>query len=123
MENKKIVYKSVDDYIASFPEGVQKILEELRSVIHAAAPDATEKISYQMPAFTLNGPLVYFAAFKSHIGFYPTASGIAAFEKELAVFDTSKGTVRFPTDQPLPFDLIRKIVKFRVEKNLRKPNR
>lgn len=120
MENKKIDFHSIDEYIADFPEEVQKILQELRAVIKAAAPGAEEKISYQMPAFARNGILVYFAAYKNHIGFYPTASAVSAFEKELLPYECSKGTVRFPIDKPLPLDLISKIVKFKVDENLRK---
>ena len=120
MESNKAGYVSVDEYIATFPEEIQKILEELRGTIKAAAPDAEEKISYQMPAFALKGNLVYFAAFKNHIGFYPTSSGTEAFKKELSIYDGSKGTVRFPIDKPLPLKLISRIVKFRVAENLKK---
>ena len=120
MEGNKVGFVSIDEYIAAFPEEIQKILEELRATIKAAAPEAQEKISYQMPAFALKGNLVYFAAYKNHIGFYPTASGIQAFKKELSVYEGAKGTVRFPIDKPLPLDLIRKIVKFRVAENLKK---
>jgi uncharacterized protein YdhG (YjbR/CyaY superfamily) len=113
-------FNSIDEYIAQFPEDVQKKLKELRAVIKAAAPDAVEKISYQMPAFALKGNLVYFAAFKNHIGFYPAPRGIQAFEKELSVYEGSKGTVRFPIDKSLPLELISKIVKFKVAENLEK---
>ena len=118
MEDKK--YTNIDEYVSSFPTDIQKILQNLRQVIHAAAPEAQEVISYSMPAFKLNGILVYFAAFKDHIGFFPTSSGVAAFQKELSPFDTSKGTVRFPLDKSIPFDLITKIVKIRVQENLNK---
>lgn len=118
MDSKK--YKTIDEYIATFPAEVQVILQKIRSIIHAAAPEAEEVISYSMPAFKQNGILVYFAAFKDHIGFFPTASGVAAFQKELAVYDTSKGTVRFPLDKPIPYALVTKIVKFRVQDNLNK---
>jgi uncharacterized protein YdhG (YjbR/CyaY superfamily) len=118
LDSKK--YKTIDEYIATFPAEVQVILQKIRSIIHAAAPEAEEVISYSMPAFKQNGILVYFAAFKDHIGFFPTASGVAAFQKELAVYDTSKGTVRFPLDKPIPYALVTKIVKFRVQDNLNK---
>jgi len=120
MESNKAGFVSTDEYIATFPEDIQKILEELRGTIKAAAPGAEEKISYQMPAFALKGNLVYFAAFKNHIGFYPTSSGTEAFKKELSIYDGSKGTVRFPIDKPLPLKLISRIVKFRVAENLKK---
>jgi uncharacterized protein YdhG (YjbR/CyaY superfamily) len=111
---------TIDGYIATFPGHIQKILEELRSTIKKAAPDAEEKISYQMPAFTLKGILVYFAAHKNHIGFYPTASAVAVFRKELAEYNNSRGTIQFLLDKPLPISLISKIVKFRVKENLEK---
>lgn len=111
---------STDEYIANCPEDVRKILKELREVIKEAAPEAQEKISYQMPCFTLNGNLVYFAACKNHIGFYPTPSGIEAFKDELSVYKSSKGAVQFPLDKPMPYDLVRRIVKFRVEENRHK---
>jgi uncharacterized protein YdhG (YjbR/CyaY superfamily) len=120
MENKKAGFTTIDEYIALFPEDIQKKLQELRATINASAPEATEKISYQMPTFYLKGNLVYFAAFKSHIGFYPAPRGIEAFKEELAIYEGSKGTVRFPLDQPLPLDLIGKIVKFRAAENLKK---
>lgn len=112
--------KTIDEYIAGFPPDVQVILEKMRVTIRKAAPGAEEKISYQMPAFALKGNLVYFAAFKNHIGFYPASSGIRAFKKELSVYAGSKGTVRFPKDKPLPLGLIRKIVKLRVAENIKK---
>ena len=120
MDSKKSGFNSIDEYIATFPKDIQKILEELRATIKAAAPNAEEKISYQMPTFFLNGNLVHFAAFKEHIGFYPTPSGIEAFKKELAVYKGAKGSVQFPLDQPMPLDLIRRIVEFRVDENLKK---
>ena len=120
MEGNKAGFVSIDEYIAAFPEEIQKILEELRATIKAAAPEAQEKISYQMPAFALKGNLVYFGAYKNHIGFYPTSSGIQAFKKELSIYEGAKGTVRFPIDKPLPLDLISRIVKFRVAENLKK---
>jgi uncharacterized protein YdhG (YjbR/CyaY superfamily) len=108
---------TIDEYIAIFPEEVQAKLRQLRTVIHTAAPDATEKISYQMPTFYLNGNLVHFAALKNHIGFYPTPSGIENFKEELKSYKSSKGAVQFPLDQPLPLDLIARIVQFRVTEN------
>jgi uncharacterized protein YdhG (YjbR/CyaY superfamily) len=113
----------VDRYIQGFPEPVQVLLNELRSAIRAAAPKATEKISYRMPTFFLNGPLVYFAAYEKHIGFYPTASGIEAFKAEIAAFKNSKGAVQFPINEPLPLELIKRIVLFRLEENEKKGRR
>ena len=110
----------IEKYIGSFPGGTQKILEKLLKTIREAAPDAEEGISYGIPAFKYHGILVYFAGYKNHIGFYPTASGIRAFEKELVGFKCSKGTVQFPINRPIPIDLVKKIVKFRVMKNLEK---
>jgi len=120
MESKTGSYASLDEYIALFPKDIQKKLEELRATIKAAAPDAKEKISYQMPTFDLYGNLVHFAAHKNHIGFYPTPSGIDAFKNELSVYEGAKGSVQFPLDKPLPLKLIRKIVKFRVAENVEK---
>jgi len=120
MENKKTTFASIDEYIAAFPTETQKLLGELRAVIKKAAPEAEEKISYQMPTFALKGNLVHFAAYKNHIGFYPTPSGIKAFERELSVYESSKGAVQFPMDKPLPLKLIGKIVQFRVAENLKK---
>jgi uncharacterized protein YdhG (YjbR/CyaY superfamily) len=111
-------FSSIDAYIATFPKHVQDILNTLRATIRAAAPDAEEKISYQMPTFTLKGNLVHFAAHTNHIGFYPTPSGIAAFQDELSPYKRAKGSVQFPLEQPLPLDLIRRIVQFRVAENL-----
>jgi uncharacterized protein YdhG (YjbR/CyaY superfamily) len=111
---------TIDQYIALFPEDVQVKLKELRKVIKAAAPEAGEKISYQMPTFTLFGNLVHFAAFNSHIGFYPAPSGIEQFKAEMEPYHTSKGTLRFPLDKPIPYDLISRIVTFRVSENLEK---
>jgi uncharacterized protein YdhG (YjbR/CyaY superfamily) len=108
----------MDEYISTFPEDVQRILHELRQTIKQAAPEAEETINYQMPTFTLNGNLVHFAAFKNHIGFYPTPSGIEAFEKELSPYKRAKGSVQFPMDKPLPLALIRRIVEYRVRENL-----
>jgi uncharacterized protein YdhG (YjbR/CyaY superfamily) len=110
--------QNIDQYVASFPNDVQEILEKIRMTIRKAAPDAEETINYQIPTFTLKGNLVHFAAFKEHIGFYPTPTGIDKFKKELSVYEGAKGSVKFPLDQPIPFDLIGKIVKFRVKENL-----
>lgn len=109
---------TIDEYIADFPPGVQQMLQKIRQTIKAAAPEAQEAISYRIPTFKLNGNLVHFAAFKNHIGFYPTASGIAKFRKELAGYENAKGSVQFPIGSPVPFDLIGKIVKFRAKENL-----
>jgi uncharacterized protein YdhG (YjbR/CyaY superfamily) len=119
MENNKVGFTSIDEYIATFPEDIQKILEALRATIKTAAPEATEKISYQMPTFYLKGNLVHFAAYKHHIGFYPAPRGIEAFKDELARYESSKGAIRFPIGEPLPLDLISRIVKFRVAENLK----
>jgi len=108
---------TIDDYIAAFPEDVQEILQTIRRIVHEEAPDAQETIKYQMPTFTLDGNLVHFAAFKKHIGFYPVPSGIEAFKDELAGYVGGKGSVQFPLDQPMPYDLIRRIVAFRVAEN------
>jgi uncharacterized protein YdhG (YjbR/CyaY superfamily) len=113
-ENKN---NSIDEYIRRFPPDVQKILETLRDVIKEAVPDAIEKISYQMPAFELHGILVYFAAWENHIGFYPTSDGISAFKEELSGYKITKGTVQFPMDKPMPYDLIGRIVKYRAAEN------
>src|SRR5215203_2820825 len=120
MDKNKAGFTTIDEYIATFPKETQKILEDIRVTIKAAAPEAQEKISYQMPTFFLNGNLVHFAAFKNHIGFYPVPTGIAKFKKELSVYEQGKGSVQFPLDQPMPLDLITKIVKFRVKENLAK---
>jgi uncharacterized protein YdhG (YjbR/CyaY superfamily) len=120
MESSRGSFSSIDEYIATFPDDVRGKLQELRAVIRASAPEAEEKISYQMPTFALNGNLVHFAAFKRHIGFYPAPRGIQEFEKELSAYERSKGAVRFPIDQPLPLELISKIVRFRVSENLKK---
>ena len=110
--------ETIDEYIARYPVSTREMLEQLRAIIRKAAPQANEVISYQMPAYKLNGMLVWFGAHSKHIGFYPRASGIAAFKKELAGYTTSKGAVQFPLDKPLPSVLITKIVKFRVSENL-----
>jgi uncharacterized protein YdhG (YjbR/CyaY superfamily) len=109
---------SIDEYIAGFPPDVQRILQKVRTTISTAAPQAEEVISYQMPTFRLEGNLVHFAAFKNHIGLYPTPSGTDKFRVELSPYETGKGSIRFPLDEPIPYDLISRIVKFRVEENL-----
>ena len=114
--------ENVENYIKSFPEESQKLLKTVRETVKKAAPEAMEVISYSMPAYKLNGILVWFAAHTNHIGFYPGASGIAAFKKELANYKSAKGSVQFPFNQPLPLDLITRIVKFRVNENLLKAN-
>ena len=111
---------SIDAYIATFPPEVKALLLQMRQTIQKAAPKATEAISYQIPTFKLHGNLVHFAGFKKHIGFYPGAAGIAAFQGELAGYKSAKGSVQFPLDQPLPLALVTKIVKFRVKQNLEK---
>ena len=111
---------TVEGYIIQFPEEVQSILCKIRSLIQDEAPGAEERISYQIPGYYLNGMLVWFGAHKNHIGFYPTGSGIEAFHDELKGYKFSKGAVQFPLNQPIPYDLIRKIVKYRVEENKRK---
>ena len=113
-------YQNIDEYITGFPADIQAILQKIRRTIHEAAPEAVETISYQMPTFKLKGNLVHFAAWKTHIGFYPTPSGITHFAAELAPYEKSKGTVHFPLDRPIPYDLIRKIVLVRVKENLEK---
>lgn len=117
MQTKKIP-ENIDDYIAGFPPEIQTRLQTLRALIQAEAPDAEEAIRYQIPTFVLHGNLVHFAGYPKHIGFYPAPSGIEAFQSELAGYHCAKGSVQFPLDQPLPEDLIRKIVKFRVAENL-----
>src|SRR5689334_14558589 len=109
--------RSIDEYIAGFPADIQARLEAVRAAIRAAAPEAQERISYQMPTFALHGNLVHFAAFKNHIGFYPGSNGIAAFQAELGEYEWNKGTIRFPLDKPLPLELVTKIVRFRVVEN------
>lgn len=111
---------SIDAYIAGFPSETQKILQKVRETIQAAAPEARETISYAIPTFILNGPLVYFAAFKNHIGFYATPKGNEAVEKELSVYKTGKGSVQFPIDEPMPLDLITRIVQIRVQEQIAK---
>ncbi|HLJ12391.1 MAG TPA: DUF1801 domain-containing protein [Planctomycetaceae bacterium] len=114
--------KTIDEYIAGFPDDVQDLLQTVRSTIRKAAPDAEETISYQIPAFKLHGNLIFFAAHKQHIGLYPAPRGDAKFKNELSVYAGGKGTLRFPLDQPIPVRLIAKIVKHRVKANLAKAN-
>jgi len=116
-------FTSIDEYIRSFPPEIQKLLNEVRGAIKATAPDAIEKISYHIPTFYLNGNLVHFAAFKNHIGFYPTSSGISAFKDELKEYKSAKGSVQFPLDKPMPIALIKRIVKYRVGENTQKPKK
>ena len=110
--------KDIDSYIRAYPPKVQAILKKIRRAIHEAAPKAKETISYGIPAFKLTGVLVYFAGYKDHISFFPTSSPVRAFKKELAKYKTSKGTIRFPLDKPIPFNLLKKIVRFRVKEDL-----
>jgi len=118
MDGNKKQFKTIDEYIKASPTDVQGILQSLRLTIRKAAPEAVETISYQMPTFKLNGKgLVYFAAFKNHIGFYPIPSGIEAFKKELSRYKQGKGSVQFPIDKPIPYDLVRRIVRFRAKEN------
>jgi uncharacterized protein YdhG (YjbR/CyaY superfamily) len=109
--------ESIDGYIAAFPPDVRRILRRIRAVVREAAPGAREKISYRIPAFTLDGPLVYFAAFRRHIGFYPPVRGDARLEKAVAPYAGRKGNLQFPLDRPIPYDLVRRIVRFRVKQN------
>ncbi|MVX66599.1 hypothetical protein GKZ28_23300 [Clostridium chromiireducens] len=120
MEENKVIYKTIDEYILQFSPEIQEILETLRKVIKESAPDAEEKISYQMPTFVLHGNLVHFAAYKNHIGFYPTPSGINEFKDELSEYKGAKGSVQFPIDKLLPYELISRIVEFRVDENIRR---
>jgi uncharacterized protein YdhG (YjbR/CyaY superfamily) len=109
--------KTIDEYIKAFPADIRERLEKMRDTIRKAAPDATEAIAYQIPTFRLNGNLVHFAAFKRHIGFYPTSSGTRAFKEELAPYKWAKGSVQFSLDKPIPYGLVRRIVKFRLKEN------
>jgi uncharacterized protein YdhG (YjbR/CyaY superfamily) len=110
--------QTVDEYIAGFPHEVQLVLEKVRATIRKAAPGVEETIKYKMPAFTLNGNLVCFAAFKKHIGFYPRVTAVEKFKDELSVYDGAKGSIKFPLDKPMPMDLISRMVKFRARENL-----
>lgn len=118
MQTEQTEPKNIDEYIAGFPKEVQEILEKVRLTIREAAPEAEETINYAIPTFTLNGNLVHFAAFRRHIGFYPTPSGMEKFKHELSFYEGAKGSVKFPLDKPIPYELISRIVKFRAEENL-----
>lgn len=120
MQMDKNAPKDIDEYIANFPKEVQRLLDQLRMTIRRAAPVAEETIKYQIPTFTYKGNLVHFGGYKNHIGFYPTPSGIEKFKKELSGYESAKGSVKFPLDQPIPFDLISDIVAFRVMGNLKR---
>ena len=124
MKSKKAGFDSIDEYIGTFPDDVQKTMEQLRGTIKAAAPKAEEKISYQMPTFTLNGKyLVYFAGWKTHIAFYDAPRGNAEFKEDLSAYETGPGTLKFPLAEQMPFDLISQIVKFRVAENLKRTDK
>ena len=110
-------YKDIDGYIALFPKDVQQVLQKMREEISRAAPEATETITYGIPTYRYRGNLVHFAAYDTHIGFYPTPSGIEAFKSEMINYETGKGTVRFPLGEPIPYDLVRKVVEFRMQEN------
>ena len=118
MATGRVTPKAISEYIAAFPPEVREILEKIRLTIRSAAPGAHETISYQIPAFKLNGTLVYFAAFKKHIGFYPPVRGDARLMKAVSPYAGEKGNLRFPLEQPIPYDLIRRIAKFRAKQNL-----
>jgi uncharacterized protein YdhG (YjbR/CyaY superfamily) len=121
MTSNRSTARTIDEYVAEFPPGTRAVLEEMRALIRAEAPEATETISYAIPTFDLGGRhLVHFAGYEKHIGFYPGARGIAAFKEELTGFKSAKGSVQFPLRQPLPADLIRRIVAFRVEEDTRR---
>jgi uncharacterized protein YdhG (YjbR/CyaY superfamily) len=117
MKTKSPIASDVDAYIAGFPKTTQALLRKIRATIRKAAPEAEEGIGYQMPAYKFHGPLVYFAGYDHHIGFYPGAAGIAGFKREIAAYKSAKGSVRFPLDEPLPLDLVARIVAFRVREN------
>jgi uncharacterized protein YdhG (YjbR/CyaY superfamily) len=117
MESKMNAFKTIDEHISQFPTDIQKKLQQIRELVHSLAPGATEAISYGIPTFKLNGNLVHFAGYPNHIGFYPGSEAIEVFKKELAGFKTSKGTIQFPLDQPLPMDLIKEITLFRIKMN------
>ena len=120
MKSTQSAPKTIEEYIAAFPHEKQALLNAIAQSIRAAAPGAQERISYGMPAFFLDGILVYFAAWKTHIGLYPASSGVEHFMEELADYEFTKGTIKFPNDKPLPLDLIKRIVRFRLEENERK---
>ena len=118
MRTNQAVPENIDEYIAGFPKDVQAILAKIRETIRKAAPDAEEAMKYQIPTFTLQGNMVHFGAYKNHIGFYPTPTGIEKFKKELSAYEGAKGSVQFPLDKPIPYGLISTIVKFRAKENL-----
>lgn len=118
METKRKTPKNIDEYIAACPAEVRPLLEKMRSTIRVAAPQAVEAISYQIPTFKLKGNLVHFAAFKDHLSFFPTSSGVEHFKDELAAYKNAKGTVQFPLDRPIPYDLVERITRFRVQESL-----
>ena len=120
MKTNKKSFETIDDYIKTFPNDTQKILQKIRKTIKKAAPDSKEVISYQMPAFKQNSVLVYFAAFNNHIGFFPTSKPIEIFKDKLTAYKTSKGTIQFPLDKKIPLDLITEITKFRLKEDLEK---
>jgi uncharacterized protein YdhG (YjbR/CyaY superfamily) len=117
METSRNKFRTMDEYISKFPKNVRDVLEELRKVIRKSAPGAEETINYGIPTFKLKGNLVCFAAWKNHVGLYPGTSAIEAFKKELSPYKQAKGTVQFPLDKPIPFDLVKKITEFRVTEN------
>ena len=119
MEANQAAPTTVDEYIAQFPPEVQQMMGQIRAAIHDAAPGATEKISYAMPGFFLHDRLVWFGGYKRHIGFYPGGSAIEVFKEDISVYKWSKGAVQFPLDKPMPLELIKKIVRFRVEENMK----
>ena len=124
MKSNKVTFHSIDEYVASFPKDVQKIMEQLRSTIKAAAPESGEMISYNMPTFTLNGTyLVYFAGWKNHIAFYGAPRGKGDFKEDLSAYESGAGTLQFPYNKPMPLDLITKIVNFRAAENLKRTDK
>lgn len=124
MKSKKVTFKSIDEYIGTFPEDIQKILEELRGTIKAAAPEAEETISYNIPTFKMNGRyLIYFAGWKSHISLYPIPVGSESFNKQIAKYAEGKGTLKFPIDKPLPWKLITKIVKLKLAESQKRTDK
>lgn len=115
MKSNESASGEVDEFIARYPADVQKVLQKIRGIIREVAPEAKETINYGIPTFTLNGNLVHYSALTNHIGFYPTPSGIEKFKKELSKYEGAKGSVKFPLDEPIPYELIRKITEFRVK--------
>ncbi|MFX0004160.1 MAG: iron chaperone [Candidatus Hodarchaeota archaeon] len=120
MSKPKKKFETMDEYIGTFPKEIQEILEKLRQTIRKAAPEAEETINYQIPTFKLNGNLVHFAAYKNHIGFYPTPSGIEAFKEDLSPYEVAKGSIKFSIKKSIPYNLVRKIVEYRVKENKNK---